>query len=241
MFHFFLILFLIFINFILKKIINSEFEFENAEFIKNEQHYIDIYEDLFPNNIVDDSYKIGFFTLIAGEIMLKSMQVAESTDDMDLILDKIKRTRFNTMLGELYYSPQHENQNSGISLQKFPDQIGIFGPYQVSNTSLIYPMPTWEQRDYKPDYHRNEVIGISLISINIVIIIVWFVVLLLKRQQTIEFLIISFGLLLIMIMSLIWSPHHTYTSTCVARPILTTLGLLMIIGYDHLIYIYFNS
>lgn len=212
-------------------IIGSDFEIDDADFIKSEAQYVDIYKSLFPEHFHGENYKMGFFTMFAGEIYLKSMQVAETTDNIDSILKALKKTRFKTMLGELYYSASNENQNAGIALQKFPDYMGIVGPYQVTNTTLIYPIPKWEERIHRTKYHGTEIAGIVLLSLGIINTFTWSAVLLLKQEQTLEALVISFGGLCMYTGTMLWTPKHISVGSCVSTPIMVVMGLVFIIGY----------
>lgn len=173
---------------------------------------------------------MGLFTMFACEILLKSMQLSDTVDDIDSILKKLKFSRFNSMLGEIYYSSTNENQNGGVSLQKLPESMGIIGPYQVTNASLIYPMPTWSEREYDTRYHASEIGMIVILSIGMINIMVWSIILVLKQVQTLDFMIISIGGLFILIGTLLWTPSHIFISSCVTIPILLSIGLTLIIG-----------
>lgn len=212
------------------KVVTSDLNFEDADYIKNTEEYLDIYKKLFPEYLINDNYKMGLFTMFACEILLKSMQNANTIDDVDIILDELKFSRFNTMLGEIYYSSENENQNGGVSLQKLPDHMGIIGPYQISNISLIYPMPTWSEREYRTKYHPSEIAMIVMLSIAIVNIVAWLTILILKQIQTLESIVISIGGLCILATIILWMPSHVSVASCITIPILLCIGLTAIIG-----------
>lgn len=178
---------------------------------------------------------MGLFTVFACEIYLKSMQNRNTVTDSNQVLDGIIKGRFNTLLGEIYYSVNHENQNSGISLQKTPQYMNIIGPYQVSNTTIIYPIPTWKEREYREEYHTIEIITMVLALVMIINILIIGLLITLKQKQTKEMIFMLLGGLLLSILVILWSPIHLTTTTCVTIPILIILGLLFIVGYVKLI------
>src|SRR5690606_34302512 len=136
----------------------------------------------------------------------------QSFDNRD-IAHAIRTGVFNSFLGEITYSSQNSNLNPGIIFQNAYNVSNIIGPYTVSNSSLIYPMPKWDERYESRKIEPIEIAVIIFSSLFILNSLAWAIYVIIKRKEKVIYasspvFLVSMiaGSILIYISILLWMP-----------------------------------
>lgn len=157
--------------------------FAKGVYISNVHEYQEIFKKIFPHYVTDDPvYMYGFTGAFAGEILFNAIEASNSFDENDLA-HAIRTEVYHSFLGEIKFSSNNGNINDGIAVQIANDRDNIFSPAIYSNATLIYPMPTWEERVESNKYHATEIVMMVILPLVIINSIGWIIYIYIKRYE----------------------------------------------------------
>lgn len=226
-----------------------------GKYIKSSQEYDEIYSFIFPNRpIIEDIYKIGYASAIACEIVLNAIEKSQSFNEKDII-QYIRIETLNSFLAEIMFSSNNANLNEGIAIQLAKNKKNILSPAVVSNASIVYPMPTWEERIESKKYHPAEITMSVFLVLGMINSIAWAIFIIIFRKERkiaaasplflismiigmfilfiicISINLFKIGSILIYISLFLWMPMHTNTSTCILFVPFLLIGFMLLFGY----------
>lgn len=120
--------------------------------------------------------------MAACELLLFGIEKSQAFDTPTLA-HAIRTSTFNSFVGEFTFTAEGDNMYPGISLQGTYTHSNIIGPYSIVNATVIYPIPTWDER-----YEHNTLSGIEIAVIVILCIAIlnsvgWIVYTVINRNE----------------------------------------------------------
>lgn len=171
------------------------------------------------------------------EIILNGILKAGSTNTID-VAHNIRTGVYNCFFGEIFYDASNRILSPGVATQKAFDVEHIIGPYKIANRSLVYPMPTWTEREEDFSHRTVEIVVIVLLIIAIINSAVWLVYLLINRSKK-EIVASSplflacmlIGSIIIYASVFFWMPAHMSDAGCSIHVAFLMAGFMLLFGY----------
>lgn len=224
-------------------IMDFDVNYSNSPFIGSRKNYEDLYDELFGKNPdfhrpYIPNYGLSYYSFVAGEVILNALYNAKTKNTYDLN-NALGRTQLNTMIGLISYSADNSILTPGVGYQRiYKGNYNLISPGSISNSSLIYPMPTWKERYTDRSVKALEIVVIIFTCIMILNSIGWIIYIYIHRKEKIiisssHLFLISMlvGSILIYLSLLFWHPlSNTYTSFCYMFVWFLSIGFTVFFG-----------
>lgn len=158
--------------------------FPPSKYIKTLDEYMEIFKKVHPEyyETEDPVYMYGITYNFAFETLLNGIALARSFDN-DALIHAIRTGIYESFIGETTYTSSNTNMNPGISVQIANDRNNIFAPSTVSNYTIVYPIPTWDERIESYKYHATEIVVIVILIICILNSLGWIAYVIIFRKE----------------------------------------------------------
>lgn len=224
-------------------VMDFDVNYTDSPFIGSRKNYEDLYDELFGKNPdfhrpYIPGYGISYYSFIAGELILNAIYNAKSLNLYD-IDNALGRTRMNTMIGLISYAADNSILNPGIGYQRTnKGYYNLISPGSVSNSTLVYPMPKWNERIKNNSIGVLQILVMIFTCIMILNSIGWIIYIYLYRKHKIiisssHIFLISMliGSIIIYISLFFWHPlNNTYESFCYLYVWILSIGFTIFFG-----------
>lgn len=154
------------------------------------------------------------------------------------IIDSIRRSKYDSLIGQISYTSDNMHLITGIGYQIINNTVNnIILPHILSNSSIVYPAPTYEERVKTTKVKNIEIAVYVFIGLTVSNSIAWIIYIItnLKNEKLISsspiFLIgMLVGSIVVSISLIMWSPTLTYKFTCYLLPWLLSIGFTLLFG-----------
>lgn len=171
------------------------------------------------------------------ELALDAIIVSNSLDRNDIV-DAIRRAKFDSFIGKISFASDNTHLISGVAYQQINDTVkNILLPSVLSNASIIYPAPQFDERVRDDSLRNIEIIVYVFIGIGMINSIFWILYVIINRKTKIIhssspiFLIgMLIGSVVIYGSVITLSPSLNNTATCFAVYWLLSIGFILLFG-----------
>lgn len=233
----------------LLKVSRDQLNYPDGSLIKNEEEYLKLYRAVTKTTgeIDDVTVKLGYFGAAAVEIIVSAVNISQSLDPR-VVSDYIRRNIYQSFIGEFSYDARNVLLYPSNSVQYVGRYLNILAPNTIVNGTLIYPMPTWDEREFKDEYSGIEIAVMVILSVFIINSIIWGIVIWIKRKEKVIvasspiFLVcMLIGSVFIYVSLYFWTPNMKTTAGCSIHVAFLLFGFTLLFGYVFLLYIYISS
>jgi hypothetical protein len=154
------------------------------------------------------------------------------------VRDAIVRSETKTYLGTFTFSADHRQLNPGISYQLVDGKSVIIGPISILEKEIIYPLPTWAERESPTGVYPVEIVFLVITCACIVVSIGWTIYVfkawntkVITASSPIFLIIILAGSLFLYFSIVMWLPSWSNDVTCTLRGWMVAVGFVVMFGY----------
>lgn len=175
---------------------------------------------------------------LAGFLLSNAILKSTNSSDHGAIERALFQSQFASFMGRASFDTERRQllENAVVQTQGGIDVV--IGPLIASRTSVVYPMPTWEERTYKPKWgHSAEIAGLVMMSIGVVMSLGWFIFLVVHWRDPVIMgasplfcALILLGSVLIFASNVVWMPNLANHASCTLRAWLLPLGFVLLFG-----------
>lgn len=164
------------------KVTQPEIGFPKGYYITSTEEYDALLLSLGAQLDPATRHSFGHFAAIACELILYGIETSGSFDSSS-VAHAIRTATYPSFTGEISFKSDGSNMNPGISLQRNYTSYNIIGPSEVVNASVIYPIPTWNERLPNEGLLVVEIIAIILLCLAVVNSLGWCIYIIIHRDK----------------------------------------------------------
>jgi hypothetical protein len=192
------------------------------------------------NNLVIEKYgrpanEYVAEAMLACMIWMNAIVNAASKNFVDII-ESMQRSTMATFMGESSMDVKNRQTMDSLVVQFLSNNnSNVIGPPLAAAATLIYPMPTWHERNFQSQWGSSvEIVGTIFLSLGLLIVAGWSIFLFIHRTHPIikaaspvfcAFVLI--GALLIYVSIATWMPNLISDGMCKARSWILPIGFIL--------------
>lgn len=154
------------------------------------------------------------------------------------IIDSIRRSKYDSLIGKISFASDNTHLISGIGYQIINnDTKNLLFPGVLSNATLVYPSPTYEERVKNSGIKEIEIAVYVFVSILIINSALWILYIFLNKDKTpikssspIFLIGMLIGSIVIYSSLIPLSPSLVSTTSCILTPWLLSIGFILLFG-----------
>lgn len=195
------------------------------------------YDDLIQTRYQHPANIYNAHATLTGFLLSNAILLADN-NSTQAVENALRTAQFPSFMGISRYDPQRRQLMDNVIIQRSDSQDQVIGPALAARTTMIYPMPTWEQRVFKVQWgHPSEIIGLTLMLICTLISLGWLIFVFMhwnskpiKAASPVFCVVIIFGSIVMYASNITWMPNLVSETTCILRAWLLPLGFMMMFG-----------
>ena len=146
--------------------------------------------------------------------------------------------QFKSFMGTARFDPQRRQLMENLLVQRVRGKNVVVGPAVAARGSMVYPMPSWDERSFHPKWgHATEIAGVVLMVVAVAISAAWMVFLVkhwhhqvIVSSSPLFCAIILCGSVVIYASNVTWMPGLASKAACISRAWVLPVGLVLLFG-----------
>lgn len=195
--------------------------------------------ELYPQyEISIDEWEENILMILSKLELALDAIITSNSLDRDDIVDAIRRSKFDSFIGKISFASDNTHLISGVAYQQINNTVkNILLPSVLSNSSIIYPAPQFNERSRDDSLRNIEIIVYVFIGLGVVNSMFWtFYVIINRKTKIIHssspiFLIgMLIGSIIIYLSIITLSPTLNDKVTCFSVYWLLSIGFILLFG-----------
>jgi hypothetical protein len=175
---------------------------------------------------------------LAGFLLSNAILLAADNSSL-AIENALKTAQFSSFMGIARFDPQRRQLMDHLIIQRVGLQDIVVGPAIAAKSSMIYPMPTWDERTFSRQWgkHWSEMVGAVLMAIGMAVSLFWIGFIIVHWNKRTIFAASPIFCILILVGSIViygsnitWMPSLASDSVCAMRTWLLPIGFMIVFG-----------
>lgn len=182
------------------------------------------------------SMQMAYATL--GGMMISNMMIKAKDNSTEEWQRLMPLTNFNSFLGRISFDIERRQLMDSLFVQYIDGEPRVIGPALAAAQTMVYPMPTWQQRQFQQQWgHSVEIASVVFIVLAGVLMFGWmmFIIVYWKNKVIIAAsplfcLLVIIGAMMVLLSLFSWMPNLVSTHMCQVRPWLLPVGFIIMFG-----------